>query len=162
MPLKQACLLGHSPSDLHPSSMTGSGTEFSFTTALRSGLPLKLLTWCACYSIGVPSKTGPACAVLSVSSGTAICIGCTLARCFAFLLLASQWIWTVLIPQAFIGEALHIWISLVILQASTSWFVILNTANCIDATLLIGAWVLAFLLDAGLSQWALIITLTPS
>jgi UDP-N-acetylglucosamine enolpyruvyl transferase len=40
VPLKHACLLGHSPSDLHPSSMTGSGTELSFTALVLQATTL--------------------------------------------------------------------------------------------------------------------------
>lgn len=145
----QACLLGHSLSNLQPSSTWGSGTrgrvEEEYQTLIIPMIQKWLyfteqqkikLTWHTSNSIWVSSKSRLACANASVVSCRAICISCTFAWINTFLTLACQCWWAVRISQTLILFASNggIRIRPIAWRAWTNCSVIFCRTNSINTT----------------------------
>lgn len=113
------------------------------------------LTWSAFDAVRITSEVGNASANSSVISGCAVGIASTLAWIHTLLVLTFECCWTVTIDKAFIWLTVIVGISFVILQASADCSVNLWTADCIGATILVYAGILAFPVKACLSQLAL-------
>jgi len=121
-------------------------------------------TWCASYSIWISCVARLTGANASMISGGTVSKPCTFTRIHALLILTSQCCWTFWISQALILLASDVRIRVRSIPSRTGADspVVLCWANCVHSASFQWTWVNTFTIDAGLSQWALYITLASS
>jgi hypothetical protein len=120
------------------------------------------LTQFTALKVGVSSVTWPAGTNSPVVSSFTVCISSTGTRIYTFLILTSQSSVTFRISQALIGLALYIGTTLVTWRTLASCSMHIDCTKSFDTTLFKGTWILAFSLDASLTQRTLIITFASS
>jgi hypothetical protein len=114
----------------------------------------------AAFKIGVSSVAWPAGTDTSVVSSLTVCIGSTVTRIYTFLIATSQSCVAFWISQTLIRLAFYIRATLVTWRTLASSSVHIDCTESFDAALFKWTWVLAFSLDASLSQGTFIIALT--
>ena len=119
-------------------------------------------TWSAAFKVGVSCETWPTSTDSSMIASLTISISCTITWINTLFIAACKCCWALRICQAFIGFAFNIGTALMSRWTLTPSPMTIYSAESFYTTLLKWARILAFLLDASLSQRTLIITFTSS
>ena len=120
------------------------------------------LTWSAAFNVRISCVTWSTSANASVIASFTISIGSTVTGIHTLLIAASKSCGTFWVSQTLIGPTLYIWTAFVAWRTLALGSVPIHSTEGFDSTLLIGTRILTLSLDASLSEWALIITLTTS
>ena len=123
------------------------------------------LTQGASITVRISCITSTACTNSSMISSTAVRILGAITGIYAFFVAACKCGWTVRVLQTFVPSTLTIRIPGMLWRANTSSAMILCLTTCIDSTLLVSTWVLAFLWfssKTSLGQWTFIVPFTSS
>ena len=120
------------------------------------------LTWSTAFKVRITCVAWSACTNASVISSFTISISSTVTGIYTLFISTRKSGWTLRICQAFIGSTFNIRTTLVSRWTLTFGPMYTDSAESFDSTLLIWAGVLAFSLDASLSERTFIITLATS
>ena len=136
--------------------------EKNLAFVLSDQLSRLKLTWSAAFNVRISCVTWSTSANASVIAGFTISIGSTVTGIHTLLIATSKSCGTFWVSQTLIGPTLYIWTAFVAWWTLALGSVPVHSAEGFDSTLLIGTRILTLSLDASLSEWALIITLTTS